>query len=243
MSINQQLLMCQSLDQWFSSPQGVWVSHAFIEVLAPFLSLFRGDLLLQTGPCGTNPWLSRFYCQHQYIATPCFTRQPNHLITSLNHLPLPQDSVDCLLVPFTLETCKQRDTFIDELDRVLKPGGYLIILGINPLSLWGAAAKTGGLSGISANSLHLHYSFSINRACLARGYQQIDMVDFGHIPPVRSKKWIDNLSFMNEIGKMLWPFPAGFYCYIAQKIEVSYLQPIKLDNPVLGKTDWHPAVT
>lgn len=34
---------------------------------------------------------------------------------------------------------------------------------------------------------------------------------------------------MDEIGKMLWPLPSGFYCYIAQKYQV--IEPVLKLNP------------
>ena len=38
-------------------------------------------------------------------------------------------------------------------------------------------------------------------------------------PPVTNKTLINHLEFLNQMGKMIWPFPAGFYCLIMQKYQ------------------------
>lgn len=216
----------QALDNWFYSPQGLWAGKRLVEVLAPFVKTLQGTALLQMGPCGTNPWLETLHFSHKWIASPWYDSQPNHLVTSLTQIPLARDSLDCILAPFTLETFADNSALLDEMDRILKPMGHLVIFGLNPLSMWGLGSKLGLLTGFSPNQLHLHSSFSLNRACIARGLQQILLTNVGHIPPVRSSTCIRNLFFMDEIGKMIWPFPANFYCYIAQKYEPGYpLQP------------------
>jgi hypothetical protein len=56
---------------------------------------------------------------------------------------------------------------------------------------------------------------------LYRGSRQCALSSFYYIPPVKNEWMINNLSFFNEMGKMIWPFPAGLYCFIAQKYEAT----------------------
>lgn len=239
MSIKQQMHVCQSLNSWFNSPQGQWVLHAFMDILSPFLTMLRGEILLQAGQCGNNSGLNTLQFLHKYVASPCITNQSDHIISALDHLPFSRNAVDGILVPATLEVFKQNDNFLDELDRILKPGGYLIILGINPFSMWGFASKIGFLSNIPPKMLHLHSSFGINHKCLVRGFRQIKLINFGYIPPLESKKCLDNFFFMEEIGKMFWPIPAGFYGYIGQKMEEGYL----VESPAEQASQWYQVAT
>jgi hypothetical protein len=226
MSIKKQIQIYQSIDNWFYSPQGLWAGKLLIEALTPFIDILRGHTMLQIGQCGTNPWLQSLQFAHKWIASPYSSNQPNHLISSLSQLPLERDSIDCILAPLTMESFVNNATILDEMDRILKPMGYLIVFGLNPFSMWGLGSKLGLVTGFTPNMLHLHFSFHLNRACIARGFQQLQLANFGYIPPVRSQTCIKNLFFMDEIGKMIWPFPANFYCYIAQKYEPGYpLQP------------------
>jgi hypothetical protein len=218
-SIKQQMHIYQLLDNWFYSPQGMWVSQRFVETLLPYKDILRGNHLLQLGHCGTNPWLNALSFSYKWLASPYPSHQQHQVITSLSQLPLEKSSMDCICAPLTMEAFVQRHAVLDEMDRVLKPMGHLVIFGINPFSLWGGTAKLGLLSGLSSQSLHLFTSFSVNRACIARGYKQHALINFGYLPAVRSSACFKQLFFIEEVGKMLWPYPAGFYCYIAQKYE------------------------
>lgn len=227
-SLKQQIHTYQLLDNWFYSPQGMWLSQHFIETLLVYKDILRGNHLLQLGLCGTNSWLNGLDFSYKWIASPYVSHQHNQIITSLKQLPLEKASMDCVCAPLTMEAFSKNQAIIDEMDRVLKPMGYLVILGINPMSFWGAALKIGLLSGLSSHALNLHSSFSVNRACIARGYKQHALINFGYLPAFKTSARFKTFFFIEEVGKMLWPFPAGFYCYIAQKYENQY------DNPIFS---------
>ncbi|MCK7576079.1 MAG: class I SAM-dependent methyltransferase [Chromatiales bacterium] len=52
-------------------------------------------------------------------------------------LPLASDSIDAVLLPHVLEYSDQPRAILAEVERVLIPEGRLVLLGFNPLSLWG----------------------------------------------------------------------------------------------------------
>ena len=108
---------------------------------------------------------------------------------------------------------------IDEIDRVLKPMGYAILFGINPLSFWGGALAMQRLACFGPSKATLISSFALTRMMLHRGYRQCALTGFYYIPPVSNDYLIQKLAFLNEMGKMIWPFPAGFYCLIVQKYQ------------------------
>ena len=58
-----------------------------------------------------------------------------------------------------------------------------------------------------------------------RGYVVRGFVNFHYLWPVNQPYWIHKLEFLNEMGKMLTPFPAGFYCLIVQKYELGAVRP------------------
>ncbi|KTD21729.1 class I SAM-dependent methyltransferase [Legionella londiniensis] len=230
--LSNQSIKFRLLEQWFRSPQGIRVAQAFAAELLPLRESIGGQTLLQLGNCGDNLWLASLRFQYKWIVTPYNTTQKNTVVASLNALPIDRDSVDCVVAPLTLEAFADARYPLDEIDRVLKSMGYAIFFGVNPVSFWGAALKLRIVSCYGYAKVALMSSFSLKRAMAQRGFQQCVHNSFYYIPPVRSEAMIQRLSFLNEMGKMIWPFPAGFYCLILQKYHDS---PIWLKKAVSAK--------
>ncbi len=228
MLIEQQIKRYCALNQWFQSPLGISVAEEFTAVLDPVKEFLKGETLLQIGNAGNNPWLKTLNFKHKWVASPL----PNHidLECSLHQLPLARNSLDCVLIPLSLEPFGASFSLIDEIDRVLKPMGFIIFLSINPWSIWGAAMKLGLLNCYNDHKVKLRTPFNLNRTLLQRGYRQCALSNFYYIPPINNPSIIKKLTFLDEVGKMVWPFPSGFYCYIAQKYQM--IHPTALNMPI-----------
>ena len=61
----------------------------------------------------------------------------------LDALPLPNGSMDALLVHHLLEGAEDPRTAVREIARVLRPGGRLVVCGFNPASVWGLRTLLG----------------------------------------------------------------------------------------------------
>ena len=220
MLIEQQIKQYRALNKWFQSPLGLFTAHEFLVNLESEQEYASGETLLQLGHCGDNLWLKKFKHTYKWIASPFPISNTIQLECSLNQLPLDRSSVDCVIAPLTLEPFASSFSLIDEIDRVLTPMGFVILLCINPWSLWGGALKSRLLCCYSNSKVTMRTPFTLNRIFIQRGYIQYSLRNFCYIPPVNSSSLIKKLTFLNEIGKMLWPFPSGFYCYIAQKYQI-----------------------
>ena len=219
MLIEQQVKQLNALNEWFQSALGLSVADEFKKQLHPVLNYLKGDTLLQLGHFTHNSWLGELQFNRKWLASPYYIKDDNLLVCSLNHIPLPRNSLDCVVVPLSLEPFNDSLNVVDEIDRVLKSMGYVVFLSLNPWSLWGGAIKSGLLNCYAEKEIKMQTAFHLNRLFIQRGYRQCSLNNFYYIPPVNSRTLIKKLSFFNEIGKMLWPFPSGFYCYIAQKYE------------------------
>ena len=219
MTFDDQMHKYQALDRWFETPQGLCVAKAFASELATVGDFFSGKQLLQLGHCGDNLWLPALNFRHKWFVTPGDGGGPKTLVASLNALPIERGSIDCVVAPLTLEAFGPDKNPLDEIDRILKPMGYVIFFGINPMSFWGAALRWGRLPCFGGVAGTLTSSLTLKSIMLQRGYTQCLHRTFYYIPPVVKEALIQKLSFFNEMGKMIWPFPAGFYCFIVQKYQ------------------------
>jgi hypothetical protein len=218
--IEQQMKQYRALNKWFQTPLGLFVAHEFAANLESVQKYLTGEFLLQLGNCGDNIWLKKFKFDHQWVVSPFALSNKIQLESELNLLPLNRNSVDCVFAPLTLEPFNDNYSLIDEIDRVLNPMGYVVLMCINPWSLWGGVTKMGLLPCYSNRRVKIRTPFALNRIFIQRGYRQILLRHFCYIPPINNASMIKKLAFLNEIGKMLWPFPSGFYCYVAQKYQV-----------------------
>ncbi|MDP3559949.1 MAG: hypothetical protein Q8R79_06355 [Legionellaceae bacterium] len=206
-----------SLDAWFHSTQGAWVSQAFCHEIHYLQANTLGgpkQRLLQYGGSSKDPWATALGYREALVVRPdvgaaaaCYAQ--------VQALPWMENSADAVLFPLTLES----STFsaLDEVDRVLKSMGYLIVFGVNPCSLWGLAWRYGLLTDFATTQPSALTAFGLSRALTQRGYEIRSLGHFYYVPPVRSARWIHRLEIMNELGKMISPYPAGFYVLIARK--------------------------
>ena len=217
--LDEQITKYKALDEWFRTPQGIRVAQAFLSELAAVKDFFGGKSLIQLGSCGNNPWLSVLQYRQKWVFSPCQAMDKITLLTSLTSLPIERNSIDCVVAPMTLEAFGFNRNPLDEIDRILKPMGYAVFIGVNPVSFWGAALRFNSIHCFGKSTSNLSSSLSLKHAMISRGYTQCLLRSFYYIPPVSNRKLIHQLEFFNEVGKMIWPFPAGFYCFIVQKYQ------------------------
>jgi len=95
-----------------------------------------GDQFLQIGVWGGNEF-QRFARTKRTAVTGSATEDSPDLVTAANCLGIASDSIDVVLLPHILETHDDPHGILRELDRVLRSDGHVVILGFNPVSLWG----------------------------------------------------------------------------------------------------------
>lgn len=243
LALEEQALIYQSLERWFDTPQGQGVAGAFCSEIEGIIKYLKGSILIQLGQCGSSPWLHNLSFKHKWVVNPYPVGDKITCVASLHELPFERDSIECIIAPLTSEAFSRAKSPLDEMDRILKPMGYMIFLGINPWSFWGFALRWGNLSCFGQASLTPVSSFSLKRALQNRGYQQCLHDSFFYIPPFTNSKIIKQLEFFNEVGKMVRPFPAGFYCLVVQKYQ--HAQPFLLMDPIeidsVCKAPWSAA--
>ena len=204
---------------WFYTPQGRRAARSFSLEIDKITDYISGKYLVQLGSTGEINLIEKLHFRNKLIVNPSLECKGIDCHAKINNLPFATSSIDCVFAPFTMELYSRHLSVLSEIDSVLAPEGFVILFGINPISFWGLAGFLRRLKPLNKFSLKLRSAISIKNSLLALGYRQCYLSSFYFIPPFNSLKIINNLEFLNEMGKMVWPYPASFYCLIAQKCE------------------------
>lgn len=103
---------------------------------------FHGDTLLWAG-CHEHTAETVRGCMVRHRLYACADPSPAvedlaPLRCHLDALPLPNNSLDAMVLHHALEACPDPRGGLREAARVLVPGGRLVVCAFNPMSLWGA---------------------------------------------------------------------------------------------------------
>jgi len=151
------------------------------------------------------------------------------LVTDAAALPFPPASLDLVLLPHTLELSADPHQVLREVERVLVPEGRVVILGLNPASLWGFRQGRGhlaerlGLAAPGAANLYLPEAGAFIGPWRLRDWLrllgfEVESERFGcYRPAVRSEKWLQRNAWMDRAGARWWPIFGAVYMVVAVK--------------------------
>ncbi len=146
------------------------------------------------------------------------------LLTDSAALPFPENSLDLVVLPHTLELSSDPHATLREVERVLVPEGRVVIGGFNPTSLWGLSQRRG----------HFYQRWGYDKLFLPKtgefiGYWrlrdwlrllsfEVESGRFGcYRPALTSQKWLDRFDWMDAAGERWWPIFGAVYFLVAVK--------------------------
>jgi SAM-dependent methyltransferase len=132
-------------------------------------------------------------------------------------LPFATQSIDLVVLPHVLEFSVNPHQILREAERVLMPGGSIVIAGFNPLSLWGVRRALRRRSD--------GYPWSGRFIGLLRLRDWLKLLGFElnggrfgcYAPPFTGGAWLDRSRFMEKAGQRWWPIAGGVYVVRAVK--------------------------
>jgi SAM-dependent methyltransferase len=164
-------------------------------------------------------------------------------------LPFPNQSLDLVVLPHALELASDPHQTLREVERVLVPEGRVVILGFNPVSLWGLKQRGGrmrqGLGGKAP--LYLPPTGEFIGYWRLRDWLrllsfEVERGRFGcYRPAVRSQRWLDRFAWIEPIGERWWPVFGAVYCVAAVK-RVRGMRLVGLKRKEARKAQAAPAV-
>jgi len=143
----------EAYDRWFTTPVGALVKHYESELILDLLKPGPGEVILDAG-CGTGVFtLDLLKAGSRVIgldlslpmlrrAKEKAGRRPFEVVAGdMLTLPFPEDAFDKVVSITALEFVEDGRAAIDELFRVTKRGGCVVVATLNSLSRWATRRK------------------------------------------------------------------------------------------------------
>lgn len=141
---------------------------------------------------------------------------PADVLCDLTALPFAAQSTDLVVLPHVLEFHRDPHQILREIERILIPEGQVVILGFNPLSLWGLQKRLHRADTFPWNGNYL--SLTRLKDWLKLLGFEVDRGTLGcYAPPAEQQKWLQHWRFMETAGPRWWGFSGGVYMLRAIK--------------------------
>ncbi|RFC62697.1 class I SAM-dependent methyltransferase [Fulvimarina endophytica] len=199
------------LRDFYASPLGVQAARAISLALTPIWAPISEERLVAIG-YGT-PFLDRFAVDAEralsFMPAPqgaaCWPHGSASLtaLVGLENLPLGDASIDRMLIVHGLEFAESPEAFMEEIWRVLAPGGRVIIVAPNRRGVWARFEHTPFGSGRPWSRGQLQR--------LLRGamFTPATFSEALFFPPFRRRALLSVTTPLERLGRTAWPVFAG----------------------------------
>ena len=222
----EQLPHCPQLaTQWLETPLGGALLAQECRVVEEAFDGIFGEQCLQLGLWGEpNSFLRHARTQRTSLIDEAPVEGGPSAIGHLHRLPVADESIDCVLLPHTLDVSDRPHAILREVHRVLRSDGHLVVLGFKPGGLWGMRRLIPG-AGLPPGCDHL-----ISDRRLRDWLQLLDLRLHGMTRyffrwPLPGNRGPSSIKW-EQHGQRWWPELAACYMLTAQK-RVSTLTPVR----------------
>jgi len=220
----------QAVYDWFERPLGRSVQAIEVDRLRPVLAGLYAVRAVQVGSIGSFDLLGSCDVPSRYNVDMLPRRKDdssNQVRALPEALPFDSKSIDLVVLPHTLDFSDQPHQVLREVERVLIPEGHVVILGFNPVSLW-------GLRRLFSRRARQAVPWNANFIGLRRIKDWLALMHFEitggsmlfYRPPLANSSLLDRFFPLDKAGDRWWPMMAGVYLLVARK-RVAGLTPIR----------------
>lgn len=220
--VNNRFRHPNTFPSWLQTALGRSLMEAEYDCLKHLLTGFFGPVAVQIGETGCWSFVQFSDAAFCYTASmdPTGGRDNEHtnLYCIPEQLPFEAKSVGLVILPHVLEFSDYPHQILREVERILAPEGNLVVLGFNPVSLWGLSSL------FRPNRSPWNGRFST----LGRIKDWLTLLNFEmsagrmiyHKPPVQSERIRRRLGFLEKAGDRWWPLGGAVYAVVARKREI-----------------------
>jgi SAM-dependent methyltransferase len=201
-----------TLAEWFATPLGHYLVAREQAYFDRTLSDIFGFHALQIG-LPECPFLRGSRISTRLTVD---LEEPAQVLADPHWLPFPENGIDLIVLPHTLEFTDEPHQLLREVHRVIRPEGQLIIVGFNPFSLFGARRYFGRGQTMpwTGNFIAL---YRLKDWLSLLGFEVVGGQLDCYVPPFVQDKWLQRFQFFEKAGDRWWPIAGGVYFLRATK--------------------------
>lgn len=208
-----------SLDSWFQTHHGQYLLQREREALTQIMPDLGAHRMMRLGVTSNQLLTGEFNHLHSFsIGAQSNTQTDCEATADYDSLPLPSETVDTVLLHHALEFSQYPHEVLKEVARVLTPCGHLVLVVLNPISLFGLAKWSARL--LSSQAIWRHHSLRHRRLLdwlRLLNCQPISAVSGSFPLPVQWPRIDGQASITERIGQK-YRLPWGtFYIVVARK--------------------------
>ena len=236
-----------SLRQFYATPFGEEVRRLIESSIKQLWPDTKGDVMLGIGY--TTPYLEAYrsknapliVCMPARQGAACWPTSDANMafLSHESELPLQENSINRILLLHCFEHSEPLSTMVEEMWRVLTPGGRMLAIVPNRLGLWSRSSRSPFGYGRPFSIMQLRDLVSEKQFTHTRSSSAL------FLPPTHSRLFWRMASKIEKIGKLICPFFGGvllieaekqLYASIRQPVTMrkKYSVPMPATNPVLG---------
>lgn len=220
----------QHWDNWLTHFLGKSVIEAEQSFLSRWIKNYRGKHSLLLGVPEQYPLLNAEMTNYffNWLLTPLFNHRKHvcSIESGFYDLPVAAGSIDLLLLPHSLELLDNPKHALTEACRLVKPEGYIVVIGFNPCSLWGLKHYFSRAKKIVPWSHRFIRATTVKQWLMLSDFKLMEQHTLLYRPPVHYKSVYKRLNFLEKLGRFLYRPFGGIYILIAQA-KVTPLTPIR----------------
>jgi SAM-dependent methyltransferase len=214
-----------SLHQWYGTLAGQDLLDAIKGSLDRVLPGLFGYYALQVG-CVSAETDMLEYSRVKHRLYVDVVRDQTQVMGVPEALPLQGDSIDLVLLMHSLDFTRDPHRILREVDRVLIPEGHVVVVGFNPVSLYGLW-KGFLLWQRRVPWCGRFYSGARIRDWMSLlGLETLDVQHVGFRPPIQRPGLSQRLEVLERMGMVAAPYFGAVRILLAQK-RVATLTPIR----------------
>ncbi len=212
---------------WFESDLGqqlLSAEHALLDRLLPTMfgyHLVQMSIDNRLDLCRESP------IKHRVVINPVIELglSDSSIIAKNEELPLEHNSCDVVLLHHTLDFAQSPHQVLREASRVLRPGGYLIIIGFNPMSWWGLYRVLKFDKQTVPWQGHFISHQRINDWLTLLELTEVRILSDFYQPPFEKESWRQRSRFLQAASRRCSDKSGAFMLQVARK-DVAGMTPI-----------------